>query len=115
MLRKIVSKVLCSHTIIILSFFFQPQETMTVSTPAPPPNPEDASNDEYGKGVVFYLKDKKVAGVLLWNVFKKLPLARQVDGDDLLILCLVEITVSGCMIIFRWICTYIGHIYRSSV
>lgn len=39
---------------------------------------EPSSNDEYGKGVVLYLKDDVIVGVLLWNVFRKIPIARQV-------------------------------------
>jgi programmed cell death 8 (apoptosis-inducing factor) len=33
---------------------------------------------EYGKGVVLYLKNDVVVGALMWNVFKKVPIARQV-------------------------------------
>lgn len=33
---------------------------------------------EWGKGVVLYLKDDVVVGALMWNVFKKVPIARQV-------------------------------------
>ncbi|KAH9249793.1 hypothetical protein BASA81_012471 [Batrachochytrium salamandrivorans] len=36
-------------------------------------------NDEFGKGVVFYLSpEKKVLGVLTWNVFGKMDLARKI-------------------------------------
>lgn len=34
--------------------------------------------DQYGKGVVFYLKDDTVVGILLWNVFNKMQIARKV-------------------------------------
>eukprot|EP01135_Chromosphaera_perkinsii_P000140 Nk52_evm36s32 gene=Nk52_evmTU36s32 len=34
-------------------------------------------HEEYGKGVVFYMRDKRVVGVLLWNVFDKIPQARK--------------------------------------
>ena len=30
--------------------------------------------DGYGKGVVFYMRDDAVVGVVLWNVFDKIPL-----------------------------------------
>lgn len=33
---------------------------------------------EWGKGVVLYLKDDVVVGALMWNVFRKVPIARQV-------------------------------------
>ncbi len=36
------------------------------------------SGDDFGKGVIFYLKNDKIVGVLLWNVFKRIPIARQV-------------------------------------
>jgi programmed cell death 8 (apoptosis-inducing factor) len=38
----------------------------------------DSSLDGYGKGVVFYMRDDAVVGVVLWNVFDKIPLARKV-------------------------------------
>lgn len=34
--------------------------------------------DEYGKGVIFYLRDKVVVGIILWNVFNRMPIARKV-------------------------------------
>ncbi|KAL1920709.1 uncharacterized protein VTP21DRAFT_1086 [Calcarisporiella thermophila] len=36
------------------------------------------NNESYGKGVVFYLRDNKIVGVLMWNVFNKVPEARKV-------------------------------------
>ena len=36
------------------------------------------SKDNYGKGVIFYLHDKKVVGLVLWNVFNKMGVARKV-------------------------------------
>ncbi|XP_055894025.1 apoptosis-inducing factor 1, mitochondrial-like isoform X1 [Biomphalaria glabrata] len=38
--------------------------------------------EDYGKGVVFYLNNKKtVVGILLWNTFNKMSIARQVLRD----------------------------------
>ncbi|KAL3880199.1 hypothetical protein ACJMK2_032461 [Sinanodonta woodiana] len=37
--------------------------------------------DEYGKGVVFYMKDKTVVGLLLWNLPYRLNTARQILKD----------------------------------
>lgn len=34
--------------------------------------------EKYGKGVLFYLQDDVVVGVLMWNVFGRMPLARKV-------------------------------------
>jgi programmed cell death 8 (apoptosis-inducing factor) len=48
--------------------------------PAPPASSASSSpaNNEYGKGVVFYVKDQKIVGVLLWNVFNRVPIAREI-------------------------------------
>ena len=35
-------------------------------------------SDKYGKGVIFYMKGKRVVGVLCWNVFNKIGIARKV-------------------------------------
>lgn len=45
------------------------------STPAPAAVQQ---KDEYGKGVIFYLRDKVVVGIILWNVFNRMPIARKV-------------------------------------
>ncbi|KXJ12564.1 Apoptosis-inducing factor 1, mitochondrial [Exaiptasia diaphana] len=42
------------------------------------PKPEPEEKEEFGKGVVFYLQDKKVVGVVMWNVFNRMPIARKV-------------------------------------
>lgn len=36
------------------------------------------SKDAYNKGVVFYVKENKVVGIVLWNVFNRIPIARKV-------------------------------------
>ncbi|XP_071030524.1 apoptosis-inducing factor 1, mitochondrial isoform X5 [Oncorhynchus clarkii lewisi] len=52
------------------------------STPEPPPVLEQ--KDNYGKGVIFYLRDKVVVGIILWNVFNRMPVARKIikDGEE---------------------------------
>ena len=42
----------------------------------------DEKAEDYGKGVIFYLKDNVVVGVLLWNVFNKISVARKVIRDN---------------------------------
>ncbi|XP_073495763.1 apoptosis-inducing factor 1, mitochondrial [Phyllobates terribilis] len=37
--------------------------------------------DSYGKGVVFYLRDNVVVGIVLWNVFNRMPIARKIIKD----------------------------------
>uniref|UniRef100_A0A2P2HWW7 Apoptosis-inducing factor 1, mitochondrial-like n=1 Tax=Hirondellea gigas TaxID=1518452 RepID=A0A2P2HWW7_9CRUS len=53
-----------------------PDAATTMKNSTVPHPPEEG--EQYGKGVVFYLRDKKVVGLLLWNVFNKMPVARKV-------------------------------------
>lgn len=43
---------------------------------------EMKEGDKYGKGVVFYLKDDVVVGIVLWNVFGRMSLARRVLKEN---------------------------------
>lgn len=43
------------------------------------PAPAVTHKDDYGKGVIFYLRDKVVVGIILWNVFNRMPIARKVS------------------------------------
>ena len=38
--------------------------------------------DDYSNGVVFYLKENKVVGIVLWNIFNRIPIARKVMKDE---------------------------------
>lgn len=40
--------------------------------------PEVQEGEDYGKGVIFYLRDNKVVGVILWNVFNRMSIARRI-------------------------------------
>ncbi|CAG02984.1 unnamed protein product, partial [Tetraodon nigroviridis] len=57
--------------------------TSTESSSSPAPAPEKPK-DDYGKGVIFYLRDKVVVGIILWNVFNRMPIARKIikDGEE---------------------------------
>jgi len=44
--------------------------------------PKTASDiDNYNKGVVFYMKDDKVVGIVLWNVFNRINVARSIIAE----------------------------------
>lgn len=63
----------------------EPSPVVLTQPAAPVPT---ASSEEFGKGVVFYMRGKRVVGVVLWNVFNRMPLARKIikegrDQDDL--------------------------------
>ncbi|NXK68294.1 AIFM1 factor, partial [Sylvietta virens] len=45
------------------------------SSPAPQ---VPKQGEDYGKGVIFYLRDKVVVGIVLWNIFNRMPIARKV-------------------------------------
>lgn len=38
--------------------------------------------DKYGKGIVFYLKDDIIVGILLWNLFSRLTIARRMLNEQ---------------------------------
>ena len=38
--------------------------------------------EPYHKGTLYYLKDDRVRGVLLWNVWEKIPSARKLIADS---------------------------------
>lgn len=38
--------------------------------------------EDYGKGVIFYLRDNFIVGMVLWNVFNRMPIARKVYCID---------------------------------
>ncbi|CAF1015507.1 unnamed protein product [Rotaria sp. Silwood1] len=40
------------------------------------------NKDDYNKGVVFYLKENKVVGIVLWNIFNRIPIARKIIKDQ---------------------------------
>lgn len=39
-------------------------------------------SDDFSKGVVFYLRDEKIVGIVLWNVFNRINTARAVISQD---------------------------------
>ncbi|XP_067262610.1 apoptosis-inducing factor 1, mitochondrial isoform X2 [Chanodichthys erythropterus] len=55
---------------------------LKAGTTAPPPLIQQ--KEDYGKGVIFYLRDKVVVGIVLWNVFNRMPIARKIikDGEE---------------------------------
>ncbi|XP_016971476.2 putative apoptosis-inducing factor 1, mitochondrial isoform X1 [Drosophila rhopaloa] len=43
-------------------------------------DPDEVAN--YGKGVIFYLKNDKIVGILLWNLFNRIGLARTIINQN---------------------------------
>jgi programmed cell death 8 (apoptosis-inducing factor) len=39
-------------------------------------------DENYGRGVIFYLRDDIIVGVLLWNIFNHLPVARKIIREQ---------------------------------
>ncbi|KAL3265315.1 hypothetical protein HHI36_009523 [Cryptolaemus montrouzieri] len=44
--------------------------------------PSVENPDDFGKGVIFYLRNEKIVGIVLWNVFNRIQIARQVLKED---------------------------------
>lgn len=49
-----------------------------VESDAPPAAPGEGGRS-YERGVVFYTREKRVVGILLWNLFNRMHVARQVS------------------------------------
>lgn len=47
----------------------------------PPAGPNDPP-EKYGKGVVFYMQEQRIVGILLWNVFNRISIARKILTCD---------------------------------
>lgn len=46
-------------------------------------NVKSVKHDDFGKGVIFYLRDDVVVGIVLWNIFNRMSIARRVSLYDL--------------------------------
>nr|AMY56536.1 AIF1 [Botryllus schlosseri] len=42
----------------------------------------NVDSEDFGKGVVFYVRQKKVVGILLWNIFGRTGIARKIIHDQ---------------------------------
>ncbi|XP_055636630.1 apoptosis-inducing factor 1, mitochondrial isoform X2 [Toxorhynchites rutilus septentrionalis] len=52
--------------------------TTVVKAEEKPTVKELEEQDDFNKGVIFYLRDEKVVGVLLWNIFNRIGTARKI-------------------------------------
>ncbi|XP_023305359.2 putative apoptosis-inducing factor 1, mitochondrial [Lucilia cuprina] len=46
------------------------------------PTADAEATPNYGRGVVFYLRDEKIVGILLWNIFNRVGLARTIINQN---------------------------------
>jgi len=53
-------------------------QSSQTSTDKTEPESKPVDSVDYGKGVIFYLRDKVIVGVVMWNVFNRMAIARQV-------------------------------------
>lgn len=44
--------------------------------------PSTESSDKYDKGVIFYMEEDRIVGILLWNVFNRISIARRILMSD---------------------------------
>lgn len=61
----------------VTSKLHNPNVVKAEQKPAEAPTESDGK-DDFNKGVIFYLRDEKVVGVLLWNVFNRIGTARRI-------------------------------------
>ncbi|KAI5702928.1 hypothetical protein M8J75_005703 [Diaphorina citri] len=54
------------------------QEESTKTTAVTKVTSSSKPSNDYGKGVIFYLRNDIVVGIVLWNVFNRMSIARQV-------------------------------------
>lgn len=47
------------------------------NTPVCKPNVES-----YDKGIIFYMQEERIVGILLWNVFNRISIARKILASD---------------------------------
>nr|XP_033801061.1 apoptosis-inducing factor 1, mitochondrial isoform X3 [Geotrypetes seraphini] len=58
------------------------EEAKALSIPVPVASAQaQQQGEDYGKGIVFYLRDSVVVGIVLWNVFNRMPIARKIIKD----------------------------------
>lgn len=78
-----------------VSVFAQPEDLDTIADSTKKESSEDKEDqednvgsnekkpsDKYSKGVVFYLKDDIIVGILLWNLFSRLTIARRILNEQ---------------------------------
>ncbi|CAH1777486.1 unnamed protein product [Owenia fusiformis] len=58
-------------------------EQVASETPSDVAPKAPVDGDDYGKGIIFYMKDKVIVGIVMWNVFNKMPIARKLIKDGL--------------------------------
>ena len=55
----------------------KPTKSESTSVAPRPPQP----GDDFGKGIIFYLRNNIVVGIVLWNVFSRMHIARRVINE----------------------------------
>lgn len=66
-------------TSVILQEFESKEEIVETTEGVKPSESSNTENsEEFGKGVVFYMKQKRVVGIVLWNIFERMNIARKV-------------------------------------
>lgn len=59
-----------------------PSKTESEATKSTKQPETNDGSDDFSKGVVFYLRDKKIVGIVLWNVFNRINTARALLSQD---------------------------------
>lgn len=60
----------------------QTEEEAQPVSPASSSSESSKHGEDYGKGVIFYLRNDIIVGIVMWNVFNRMPVARQVLKEE---------------------------------
>jgi programmed cell death 8 (apoptosis-inducing factor) len=58
----------------------EPKEVSVKSNTQSVPRPPEPG-DDFGKGIVFYLRNNIVVGIVLWNIFSRMHIARRIINE----------------------------------
>lgn len=59
-------------------FFFFFQSVSAIKPDIKVVSKDNVPDEKFDKGVIFYLKDGIIVGMVLWNIFNRMMVARQV-------------------------------------
>ena len=68
---------------------------------------EAVTAEDYGKGVIFYMKGRVVVGIVLWNVFNKMGIARKVSCKRLFSLSSAQLTFLNFYYLFSTLADFL--------
>lgn len=69
-------------TVSVFAVKDKPQKSDSLQPSVQAASKPSDEKEDFSKGVVFYLRDDKIVGIVLWNVFNRINTARAVISQD---------------------------------